>query len=1485
MKKWLGFFGALLFSGVAIAQTTTVVGVATDSDGTLWTNGTVSVQFVPNPSQSNLNAYRINGAPLSSAVTMQGPISLGNSGSFSVTVYDNAQVTPSGSQWQFTVCPNAISKCGSVTTSVTGVSQNITTAVDAAIPAPRFLAVAGGYGYTDAESILSTPVGGTYWNVTDLCQRYYNGSTWNCGSGGGGVSVAATSPILVNGGAGPVGSGTATISCPTCGSGTTTNALTVATSGGAAPNSTFNGSGPVTIDYHSVGAQPELSLLKGTYIDGDLCSYTTSGTLLHCDTAPYSLPSTVVQTNQANTYDAHLQDFSAASVRLPVTQTNTTVVIASQTAGSGYTSVPGISLSGGTCATAPTLTGSIYSPPAPVYFWLTNTPVCTVLPNVVLTGGGGSSAAVVLGFAGTNVAATSATGSVVPQAQSGSGNAVNANQPTIFRPILQDPVIAQAPENPIGQGLYCADAVTPFLFDENGSPDELLLQTCAIRGLVGYRQGGGQGNSNLASFGYTGTGVLHINDAVHPGIDFNLFNSIGSVPGSQGLNFYTNTGGTLLVSPTSGSGYTGVGACTVSGGTLLSGGADTCTAAIVGSDNAVQVTLAGTGVYSVAPRCSVAGLVGGINFQCYFSINNANTPGYALYDTQDGKLHYASGSVLSPGSDLFSVDQNGNIYISGSCTGCGGGGSSPLTTKGDLFGYNTAAARIPVGADTYVLTADSTQALGVKWAAPTGGGSGALSLTPASTGAGATNLATINTCLASGGGSTSTTCYIAGPAGTIYYITGTMVQYSNTDLKLDPGVEIEETTGSTTPVLENYYGTQANISSTGCSSVSGTTCTLNFPSHGFAVGSGNGYGGQYVYAIGSLLYATSATYTSGASSCSNGTQNVSLVNAAGVTLSNVGTITVSGNVPTGAVTFNSPNPTWGIFNPLTGTVTTCTGTASFSLGGTASTDSAFTGVFKVISVPDANNVVVQLNRTPLNTTFGAAFYVNHVDTNLSVENLFYNINGGTGGRTSEGVSLVGVHSAHVSGLKVISGGSLVYGFGGQGMDDVHLTGYDNSVGGRQFKSTVQSYGPVTNTTITDSTVNSGDDGVVFMTSDEPPYVELQPNPFSGGDLLNDTIDGVHGSSAAHCATFYLVSAYSDNIAIKNIDCHTTGSQKVGMEYGGNAGSALFENITCNDDVTYACIETEGTFSTLTLRNIIDEVPNNTAVKTLFSDEAQGSTTIAQTFKVDGIQFYPNQPGDTGINLSSTSIAAEISTEISHYYEIGSATSTTNALLVSNNTGNQIIYMHDGYVRGNGAGGATAVRVTKAGPTVRVDNTRYYSASSSSQGNELVTSTVASTFMFANNNVLSGYMLGCNASITCTVISGGGNVVPTNAWFNQSATGGTSTFQVYRGGTDVSIAANTATNALCGGHCTLGVLIGTEVLNNNITYGQLGPVMSNGTTFVNEPGNSGTGTTGTITGTVLAGTCDSGTASVTGAVVGHPVAVSSTTAVRSMCAAR
>jgi hypothetical protein len=48
------------------------------------------------------------------------------------------------------------------------------------------------------------------------------------------------------------------------------------------------------------------------------------------------------------------------------------------------------------------------------------------------------------------------------------------------------------------------------------------------------------------------------------------------------------------------------------------------------------------------------------------------------------------------------------------------------TTKGDLLAFGSALTRLPVGSDGQVLKADSTQALGVKWADETGGGASAF---------------------------------------------------------------------------------------------------------------------------------------------------------------------------------------------------------------------------------------------------------------------------------------------------------------------------------------------------------------------------------------------------------------------------------------------------------------------------------------------------------------------------------------------------------------------------------------------------------------------------------------------------------------------------------------------------------------------------------------------------------------------------------------
>lgn len=47
-------------------------------------------------------------------------------------------------------------------------------------------------------------------------------------------------------------------------------------------------------------------------------------------------------------------------------------------------------------------------------------------------------------------------------------------------------------------------------------------------------------------------------------------------------------------------------------------------------------------------------------------------------------------------------------------------GISPLTTKGDIWGYSTTNTRVPIGTNGQVLTADSSHALGLKWATPSG---------------------------------------------------------------------------------------------------------------------------------------------------------------------------------------------------------------------------------------------------------------------------------------------------------------------------------------------------------------------------------------------------------------------------------------------------------------------------------------------------------------------------------------------------------------------------------------------------------------------------------------------------------------------------------------------------------------------------------------------------------------------------------------------
>ena len=80
-------------------------------------------------------------------------------------------------------------------------------------------------------------------------------------------------------------------------------------------------------------------------------------------------------------------------------------------------------------------------------------------------------------------------------------------------------------------------------------------------------------------------------------------------------------------------------------------------------------------------------------------------------------------AIPSPSEGMFSYlkDTNLTYRYDGSAWLSDAGATSPLTTKGDLWGYSTTDARIPVGANGTVLTADSAEASGLKWATPSSG--------------------------------------------------------------------------------------------------------------------------------------------------------------------------------------------------------------------------------------------------------------------------------------------------------------------------------------------------------------------------------------------------------------------------------------------------------------------------------------------------------------------------------------------------------------------------------------------------------------------------------------------------------------------------------------------------------------------------------------------------------------------------------------------
>jgi len=128
-------------------------------------------------------------------------------------------------------------------------------------------------------------------------------------------------------------------------------------------------------------------------------------------------------------------------------------------------------------------------------------------------------------------------------------------------------------------------------------------------------------------------------------------------------------------------------------------------------------------------------IIGTTNFEAIFAeitVTDANTFTYLLDQVgsavpENNDIALFGNILTSKGTDIIldpgfiakfkysQLDQAYQLLYSASVS-AGGGGTSPLTTKGDIFGFSNVNERLPVGSNGQILIVDDTESLGIKWA-------------------------------------------------------------------------------------------------------------------------------------------------------------------------------------------------------------------------------------------------------------------------------------------------------------------------------------------------------------------------------------------------------------------------------------------------------------------------------------------------------------------------------------------------------------------------------------------------------------------------------------------------------------------------------------------------------------------------------------------------------------------------------------------------
>lgn len=193
---WRLILFSTLAVGLARAQSTTVSATVVDQSSTTWINGTWALDFVPNPNAGSPPFW--NGNPFPSTQWHYSG-ALDSSGHFSQSVPSNNFITPSGSTYTITVCPNATATCNTILRETfQGTSMDISSTITANTPAPVVKPTSVAVAYNDNQvSVNPSLVGYFYQNSTTGSPRYWNGLLWSSFGGTvGSVTIGNLPPLF-----------------------------------------------------------------------------------------------------------------------------------------------------------------------------------------------------------------------------------------------------------------------------------------------------------------------------------------------------------------------------------------------------------------------------------------------------------------------------------------------------------------------------------------------------------------------------------------------------------------------------------------------------------------------------------------------------------------------------------------------------------------------------------------------------------------------------------------------------------------------------------------------------------------------------------------------------------------------------------------------------------------------------------------------------------------------------------------------------------------------------------------------------------------------------------------------------------------------------------------------------------------------------------------------------------------------------------------